>query len=232
MKRKVERIWEIDLLRGIALILMIYFHVIYDMKEIYDYSVTYASGPNYYLGKVAGSLFIFVAGISSSITRSNIKRAVKLLALALVITAITHLYDANLGIKFGILHFLGISILTSTFMTRLKEYELVFLGSVVIAIATYTSGIKLNHDLLFFVGITTNNFISSDFYPLIPWYGVFLYGLAAGKYFYKSRKSIVIYHPKDNILTKAGRRTLVIYLIHQPAILVILELYTKIRAIL
>jgi uncharacterized membrane protein len=190
--------------------------------------VTYESGLNFYLGKVAGSLFIIVAGISSSITKSNIKRAIKILVLALVITVFTHLYNANMGIKFGILHFLGTSILTTPLMSRLKGYQLVSLGTIVIAITAYISGITLNHDYFFLVGITTNSFVSSDFYPLVPWYGLFLYGLAVGKYFYKSRKSMVTYHPKENILTKAGRRTLVIYLIHQPIILVILELYNKI----
>lgn len=224
MNKKAERIWELDLIKGIALLLMIYFHVVYDLKEIYHLSFSYQSGINYYIGKAAGILFIFTAGISSSLARSNIKRALKLLAIALAITAITHLYDPVIGIKFGILHFLGVSILISPLMLKANKYLLVVLGTIVIAIAPYISTIKADNNFLFILGLTTNNFVSSDFYPMIPWLGIFLYGLAAGKSFYVYKKSVIALQPRENLLTRAGQHTLLIYLLHQPLTLLVLNL--------
>lgn len=90
------RIWELDLVRGIALLLMIYFHIIYDLKEIYNFPVTYGSGVNFYIGKISAILFILVSGISVSLSRSNIKRALKVLIIALVITVVTHIYESSL----------------------------------------------------------------------------------------------------------------------------------------
>lgn len=231
MKEKTGRIWELDLLRGIALVFMIYFHIVYDLKEIFNYSIIYESGINYYIGKAAGILFIFAAGISSTLTRSNPARAVRILIIAMVITIITHIYDPHMGIKFGILHFLGVSILTAPLIKRMNESVLLILGTAVIAVSLYISGINVNHDTLFALGLTTGNFISSDFYPLFPWYGVFLYGLSAGKVLYTSKKSIFTSRPQKNILTKAGRRSLLIYLLHQPVILAVLTLYTYLNKI-
>lgn len=223
MKEKSARIWELDLLRGIALILMVYFHVVYDLKEIYQQNVSYQSGLTYYLGKAAGSLFIFTAGVSSFLTRSNIKRALKILALALIITAATHLYNPAMGIKFGILHFLGVCILTAPWVSRLRTHILLLLGTLVIISQVYFDGIQVTHNFLFMLGLTTSSFISSDFYPLIPWYGVYLFGLAAGKLFYEEKKSLFAVQPPDNPLLMAGRHTLWIYLIHQPLILAVLS---------
>jgi len=88
-----SRIWELDFLRGIALILMIYFHVIFDMKEFFDYPVSYSIGINYYIGKASAILFMLVSGISCSLSRSNIRRGLKVLGIALAITLVTHLYN-------------------------------------------------------------------------------------------------------------------------------------------
>lgn len=224
MYKNKERIWELDLIRGIALVLMIYFHVVYDLKEIFHQSVSYQSGINYYLGKVSGSLFIFAAGLSSSLAKSNTKRALKLLAIALAITAATHLYDPQIGIKFGILHFLGLSILAAPLFLKLNKFYLLLLGTAVIILSPYLSAVRVNNDLLFVFGLTTNSFVSSDFYPLFPWFGVFLYGLSAGKGLYRNKKSLIALKPRENLLTLAGRHTLLIYLLHQPLILVILNL--------
>lgn len=224
MNKNKERIWELDLIRGIALVLMIYFHIVYDLKEIFHQPVSYQSGINYYVGKVSGSLFIFAAGISSSLSKSNSKRALKLLAIALAITAATHLYDPQIGIKFGILHFLGLSILAAPLFLRLNKYFLLVLGMAVFVLSPYLSAVRVNNNLLFIFGLTTNSFVSSDFYPVIPWFGIFLFGLSAGKGLYSSRKSYAALKQGKNILTLAGKHTLLIYLLHQPLILVILHL--------
>jgi uncharacterized membrane protein len=33
---KNNRIWEIDFFRGIAIILMVVFHIVFDMRDIYN----------------------------------------------------------------------------------------------------------------------------------------------------------------------------------------------------
>jgi uncharacterized membrane protein len=228
--KKTGRIWELDLLRGIALILMIYFHIIFDMRDIFGYDVEYASGINYMAGKLAGILFILVSGISSLLSRSNIKRGIKLLVLAGVITLVTHIYSPDLGIKFGILHFLGVCIILSEMFIKLNKYLLLMMGTVAIILNFLIGRISISHNYLMVFGIYSADFSSSDYYPLIPWLGVFLYGAAIGKFCYMDkRQSIFKFTFKDNIISKLGRHTLIIYLVHQPAIIGVLSLIDRIK---
>lgn len=227
---KKERVWEIDLLRGIALLLMIYFHIIYDMDELFLYNVSYESSINWYIGKASGTLFIFVSGISSYLSADNYKRALKILGIALIITLATHLYDPGLGIKFGILHFLGTAILLSMGLRKINSIVLVSAGTILILLGPYAAQTAVDHNWLFPLGFSTGSFISSDYYPLIPWLGVFLYGMAAGRMFYQEKKSLFPFDIKDNILLYAGKKTLVIYLIHQPVIMIILYLIGKVSS--
>lgn len=227
MTAKNRRIWELDLLRGFALILMIYFHIVYDLKEIFHYAVSYETGLNYYIGKAAGVLFIFIAGVSSTLSRSNALRALKILSLAVAITLVTHLYNPDMGVKFGILHFLGVSMLTAPLAQKGHPYLLLVLGIVTLAVSPYVLALPVSHNHYFPLGLTTPSFISADYYPLLPWYGVFLFGLAAGRAFYRKKTSLFKFSLPENIISKAGSRTLVIYLLHQPVILLVLAIYTR-----
>jgi uncharacterized membrane protein len=225
--RGKSRIWELDFLRGIALLLMIYFHIIFDMKDIYGYNVSYSEGFNYLTGRAAGILFILIAGISCTLSRNNIKRALRILALAMVITVVTHLYSAEMGIKFGVLHFLGLSILMYPLLNNLNEHLLAILGTVILVLGSYISRLNTNFDYLFILGITSKKFTSSDYYPLIPWLGIFIYGIILGKALYKEKRSAFNFQLKNDLISWLGRNTLYIYIIHQPVILIIIGLFKR-----
>ncbi len=226
-----KRIWEVDFLRGIALVLMIFFHIVFDMKEFFGYDVTYSEGVNFYIGKASGILFIFVAGISSTLTSGNTKRAVKILAVAMLVTLATYLYDNDVVVTFGILHFLGLSILLASVLRRIPAYLLLVLGTVVILLRQFIAGLVVTHNYFFMLGVSTAGFISSDYYPLIPWFGIFLYGLAAGKVLYREKRSIFGDYglSQKNIIIRLGSHTLLIYLLHQPVIVSVLTVLEKIK---
>ncbi|MCX7923733.1 MAG: DUF1624 domain-containing protein [Clostridia bacterium] len=217
------RIWELDFFRGIALIAMIYFHVIYDMNVIYGYDVNQGSGINFFIGKFAVILFMLLAGVSSSLSRSNIKRGVKVLGIAMVITIVTHAYGPQLGIKFGVLHYFGVCMLLAPLFNRLGAAVLAVLGTGVILLDRVVENITVSHNLLFPLGIHSSRFFSSDYYPLIPWMGIFLYGMAISKVLYSQKKSVFNFSIGENIVSKMGRNTLIIYIVHQPVIIAVLE---------
>lgn len=218
------RIWELDFLRGIALMMMVYFHFIYDLRELYDYPVNYTNGLNFYIGRVSAILFMLLSGISSSFSKSNAKRGLKVLGAAMLITISTHLYDLEYGIKFGILHFLGVSMLLAPIFIKLNKYVLIWLGAGILLLGGFVSKINTSVNYLFPLGITDSSFASSDYYPLVPWFGVFLIGLALGKFLYKDKRSVFSFDLNDNGINMAGRYTLLIYLFHQPLIIIILTL--------
>lgn len=219
-----NRIWELDFFRGIALLLMIYFHFVFDLQEILGINIPY-SGINYYLGKTSAVLFMFISGISFSLSKSNIKRGIKLLVIAMIVTIVTHLYNPEVGVKFGILHFLGVSILLGYLFQKALPLINVLAGIIIIILDSYLDILPWSYDFLFPLGIYTERFYSADYYPLIPWFGVFLFGLAFGQKFYQARKSLLKLHMKDNLLNQAGRHTLLLYLIHQPILIVTLSLF-------
>ncbi len=219
------RIWEVDFLRGLALLAMVYFHIIFDLKELYGLNISYGSGFNFFAGKFSGILFIFLSGISSLLSRSNVKRGLKVFLCAICITITTYLYSPGFAILFGILHFLGISMIISTLFKRFDKYLLILAGTAVIFLGiSYIPEINISRNFLFPFGIANSSFKSSDYYPLLPWFGIFLYGMAAGKILYTKKKSIfgIDLNFKYNIINLLGRHTLLIYLAHQPLILLVL----------
>jgi len=224
-----KRVWEIDFLRGLALVLMIYFHVIYDMKEMYGYSVSYTTGINRLAGQTSGVLFILISGASCVLSRNNLKRGLRILGLGIAITLFTYFLFPSFTILFGILHLLGSSIILYSLLQKASWPVLAVLGIAVIALKALVNKVSVMHDYLFFIGIHSPKFSSSDYYPLIPWFGVFLLGAAAGKLLYKEKKSLLTRTYRDNIINIAGRHTLLIYLIHQPVIILFLEIISRLR---
>lgn len=214
-----KRIWEIDFFRGIALILMIIFHIVFDLKEFADVPVNYVSGFYYYVGKAAGILFILIAAVSCYFSTNNLKRGLQVLGMGILITIVSHLYNPSYGIKFGILHFLGVSIIIYPLFKDMNKWLLVILGTLIIILGNYFKLINMPFDYLFIFGLSSDLFVSADYYPLLPWFGVFLYGIFIRKILYKEKRSLLQGDLKGNIINYLGRHTFIFYLVHQPLIL-------------
>ena len=221
MKRQYsQRIWELDAIKGIALILMLYFHLVYDLDVIFQYDIDSSNLLNSLTAKASGSLFILTAGISSYLTKDNGRRALKVLAFALLLTLITYLYDPGMIITFGILHLIGSSILLGMLFKRLHPLLLILLGLIILFATPWLVSLPHPQNLLLFpLGIAPEIAGSSDYYPLLPWFGVFLLGNALGKSLYREKRSLFSIDLSGSLLCKAGRKTLMIYLIHQPVLI-------------
>lgn len=221
-KNSTTRIWELDFLRGIAILLMIFFHFMFDLKEFFQVAVSYDSGFIYYIGKLAAILFIFIAGVSCSLSRNNLRRGSKIFVLGLMITLVTNLTVPGLNIIFGILHFLGVSIIIYQYAGSLRPCLLYLLGVLTIIIGNTLDQITLPNNFLAPLGLLGDDFYSADYYPLFPWFGLFLFGTASGKLAYTSKKSLFHRSPNNHWLEFLGKHSLVIYLAHQPILLLVL----------
>lgn len=185
-----KRLWEIDVFRGVALVLMVFFHFLFTLKEIYGYDVQYNQGIYFYIGKTSAIMFIVISAISSSFSRNNTRRALKFLAVAALITIVTHLYNPAFGIKFGIIHFLGLSVLLAQLLTKISSYLLAVMGIIIIAVGIYLGPIAFDSNYLFLFNMTGTGWVSADYYPLFPWFGVFLFGIILGRILYPSKISL------------------------------------------
>jgi uncharacterized membrane protein len=77
---------------------------------------------------------------------------------------------------------------------------------------------------LLWLGFMPENFTTFDYFPLIPWLGVLLLGIFSGKSIYKKTGHITFKNKLPGAFVFLGRKSLTVYLIHQPALISILML--------
>lgn len=235
MKKKdlSRRIWEIDFLRGLSILLVVGYHLLYDLgayvgvERFLGFTTDLSTAAWTVAQRFFAGLFIVLSGISGTLTRSNVRRGGRLLAVALVITAATFVFDPSFAVWFGILHLLAVSMLIyGAAFEEAKAVTCAVWGVFVLglgaALPVWKRAVTVDFDWLLPLGIHSPGFSSFDYFPLIPWFGIFLIGAALGKSVYAPRRSLLPRNLPRTIFNFAGRHSLIIYIIHQPVILGIL----------
>ncbi len=142
-KTKNERFWEIDLLRGIAIIMMIIFHILFDLVFLGIVKINLYSGLNLLFLYSIGTIFLLLVGVSLSLSYSRvinvlskrqiwlkfIQRGIMIFCLGLIITIFTWFYLGHGFIIFGVLHCIGLSIIFSIPFLKYRFSNL-FLGAI------------------------------------------------------------------------------------------------------
>ncbi len=213
------RILEIDALRVVAMLLMIVFHIIYDLNVFGGVDVSYTTGFWMWVGKIAGLLFIFVSGISSGLSSKPVQRGVKVFGIGMIITVVTYFFLGDIYIRFGILHLLGTGMILSPLIHRLHSAVIVAGAGVIVFISNQIAGIIVNTVVLLPLGLKYQGFRSADYYPLIPYLSVFMLGIVTYKLYYYQGKSLFRGNRENEFITKVSKSSLFIYLLHQPIII-------------
>lgn len=224
-----KRIWEIDFLRGIALILMMLFHLLYDLYTFYNVNIPYWNSFWDFEGTLSAALFMILAGISSTFSKNNLIRGFRVFLVGMGLTLGTFIFMPSEYIRFGILHMLGISMILYHFIKNVPHIFYFITSSIVIFLAYLSNRMNTNTWVFIPFGITKDDFVSLDYYPLLPWFGVFLIGILIGKIIYKEKKSILQKSYRKDFLSFLGRHSLIVYLIHQPIFLLLLYIFSLIK---
>ncbi|MEN6310657.1 MAG: heparan-alpha-glucosaminide N-acetyltransferase [Acidobacteriota bacterium] len=235
-----RRIWEIDFLRGLAIILMVGYHLLFDLgefrgvKSFLGFSTNLSSAAWTAAQLFFAGTFVVLSGISSTLSRSNVKRGLKLLAVSLLVTAATYVFDPASAIYFGILQCLAVSILIyGAAFDKAGPAACAISGALVIvlgaALQSWTKGMTIRFDWLLPFGIHSPSFSSFDYFPVFPWLGIFLAGAALGKSVYASRRSLVPLRLPETFVNWAGRHSLLIYIVHQPLIMGVLYIMGRVK---
>ena len=224
-----QRIWEIDALRGLCIILMVLYHMLYDLEYLFGRSFI---SPNLPVFKLAVPLFagtfIFLSGVCTNFSRSSFKRGCILLIIAMGFTVVTFLYSPDEAIYFGILHLLAACMILSRFIgpviKRLSIPALGVICAILLALGIWFSHITLPTNLLLVFGITKPSFATLDYFPLFPWLFVFIAGMNLGNKLYRNKASRIHFPYRFPVFSFCGRYSLWIYILHQPILLGVFSL--------
>lgn len=232
-----ERIHALDLIRGVLILGMIGDHILYDCVTylgVFEGAMSHPARMSlHYLGAY---LFVLLSGASASVSRSNLKRGLMLMGIALGVTLVTFLANPANFIVFGILHCLAACAILYALMRpaleRIPHGLAPVLWILLTLLFTWLTAVVVPESGWFWpFGFENAAFVSADYYPLLPWLFVYLLGAWAGPYIFGHRLPAWFYRMRCAFLEKIGRWSLWVYILHQPValfiILVLREMYFR-----
>lgn len=238
-----NRINFLDELRGFAVFCMVFYHAFYILGSFFGWDAAeYLFNFFMPVQPIFAGIFIFICGISCTLSKSNLKRGTILLAVALGFTLVTAVVMPKLGfvdceIYFGILHFLSVSIIIFSLFSKLIYKVHPFTGILISAVLyAFTSGIGsgcLNYGELFVLnlpeslyesnvlmplGIHSPSFFSADYFPLFPDIFIFFAGAFSGSWLISKGYPEWCYPKQNRFFSFLGKNALLIYVAHMPII--------------
>lgn len=165
-------------------------------------------------------IFIAICGASCTLSHNNLKRGLILLCIADLLTLGSNLFTKPEVINFGVLHLLSVAILLFELLNVLFKGDrrsLAITSAALCVILTvlffvlrnsksflesYNAETGIFKNVLFntknsahFNPTTSYNnalhFSPTDYFPLLPWLAVFMFGASFGKIFYADKKSLL-----------------------------------------
>ena len=230
----LQRLDGVDFARGVILLIMIFYHLLFDLHQFgvpffnkaFHFSSWLLTKPPYFIG----ASFFLLVGLSAWLKQHHRgrKRTFQILLSALGITLVSILFFPQSKIYFGVLHCIGITqLLISIFLDYF--YINIVLGTLIVCLGFYFETVSVTTPWFIWLGFIPKGLIFADYYPLFPWFGVALFGICLGKLVIpKLIESQKQHNFKRFILFRMGvffgRNSLWIYLLHQPILLTTLYL--------
>lgn len=235
-KSGAPRFGELDLVRGIAVVSMVIFH------GCQDYSLLKwgrSLEGDLFRGwqQATAILFLALFGVTAYLdytrhgsgTRAGFRRRLRkgllLCGWGTLITFITYLYLSEAFVTFGILHLMGVSSVLLFPLLPFKYLNLT-VGAIIIIAGSYLDGLRFNFTWLAWLGLIPAGFNSVDYFPIAPWFGYILTGVFLGNLLYpggEPRFNLLVDNPMLKSVSFLGRHSLLIYLIHQPLLLAVID---------
>lgn len=232
-----SRLGIFDALRGFTMISMALFHGTYDLAYIYGVSIPwFTQGFIQDIWRASISwVFLFIAGWMCSLSHDNFRRATKYGIAALVVWIATSIASVDDSINFGIIFCMAASTAIVACGRRLFERASP-LPTALISLALFIMTWNIPRStytfpFLAWLGFPDATFVSGDYYPIIPFFFMYLTGFMVSRRFITTGKNYPDWmygHPLPP-LEALGRHALPFYLLHQPLILAALEFIYSVR---
>ena len=225
----------IDSVRGLAVIGMIIYHFLFDVFYIYGlYPRFYMDAPFIALQRFVCCLFIIVSGISTNFSRRTFEKGLFVSLCGVAVNAVTLIFMPEDAIIFGILTFLGFSMMLFALLKKPLSRVNEIVGMIVaVSLFVLSYGVRdgfigvfnkplfflpeqmYSTDFLAFFAFPNEQFYSSDYYPFFPWIFLFAFGFFFWRFVIK-RGYDKCFSSRIPVLDFIGRHSLVIYVVHQP----------------
>lgn len=238
-KTNSKRFIELDLLRGFAIVGMVFLHILWDL----DYFGLVPLDMNIYRFQgVVPLMFFLLVGVCLAVGKTKrdnlsiekqkmrqqrlILRGLKIFSIGMVFTTITLIVMPGRPIIFGVLQFIGISIIWSVPFLKFRSYNILFAALFILA-GFIVGGFVVENPTAIHLAIGLHQADAwkymVDYFPLIPWFGVTLLGIALGNFLYcgdERRFKMPDFSERKPVAAVSwlGRHSLAIYVLHQPVI--------------
>lgn len=221
-----SRYFYLDVLRGVAIVMMVVFHFIFDLAHFQYIEADFNRDPFWVNFRILiVTSFLLLVGISLQLAtgrslnfRRYFRRLVLLMLAAAAVSISIYFVLPDKPVLFGILHFIAFASVLGLLFRRFYWLNLLF-GIIVIVL-----GIKFHTGLFdswfwYWTGLMSNRPFTSDYVPLLPWFGVVLIGMFCARVI-ERYELLSNTEQGENIaarlLALGGRNSLLIYLLHQP----------------
>ncbi len=238
-----SRFWELDALRGVAIVMMVIYHFMWDLLFFgVVTNVALQQGFWKYFQRTTASTFILLVGVALVVSyqqdrarqqprfRRFLQRGLRIFGWGLLLSIVVRV--AEIGrLDFGVLHLIGISIILSYPLLRFRWLN-IGLWVLFNVLGYLLQSVRVGTIWLVWLGLKPVGYSYLDYFPLIPWFGVVLLGIGIGNLLYANGQRT--FTEADSLLPKLaalapnqwlqwlGRRSLMIYLLHQPILFAML----------
>lgn len=235
--RKDVRFVGVDVLRGLAIVMMLAYHFCYDLAYfgfaswrpidmLTDWG--WIAWRNFIVAS-----FLVLVGLSRALnvvfkpSSSDFwMRWTQIAVGAALVSLASYEFAGERWIYFGILHFIAVAVLFYRLVLPRAKSALwiAVVGSLALGAGLLFSTPALDPTPLNILGFVAHKPPTEDFVPLFPWIGVVFIGLAGGLFWRShdfapvptlTRLRAVVPVPVQQALAAAGRWSLSIYLVHQ-----------------
>lgn len=243
---KEKRLELLDTIRGIVLVSMIIYHATWNMVYIYGMNWEWYKSYGAYLWQQSICwTFILLSGFCFSLGRRHLKSGLMIFGSGAVVTLVTILVMPGNRIVFGVLTCIGSCILIFTFSEKIWRRIPAALG-VVLSFGLFLFTKNINNGYLGFgdwkvieipanwyrnyfmayLGLPFRGFYSTDYFSVFPWLFLFLVGFYVYGILNKYKLLNMEFWEKGVAgFSFLGRHSLLIYLLHQPVIYGVQELF-------
>jgi uncharacterized membrane protein len=226
---------SLDALRGAALFGMFGYHLVWDLALVGFLRPTAPLEPGWTaLARVTAGSFLFLAGASLTLAAARglapgpyLRRLGLVSGAAGAITAATYLAMPDVYVFFGILHHIAVASVLGLLFVRAPIWLTGAAAAAVFAAPRFVASPSLDGSWLRLLGLGATEPASVDFVPLFPWFAAPLLGIAAARMLLVARPDGAWTRWRARgraarALVWMGRRSLWIYLLHQPLFLAVL----------